>query len=212
MSSERSPESRPGPRRPAPPPEGAGPEAKAAGEAPEARAAGALDAAAARLEAMEDRLKRAQAEFVNETARIRQKAEDEGKFAVERLVLDLLPVFDALHSARETPLPAGGEGVEAAMREGLDLVERELMNVLARHGVRRIEAHGNPFDPGHHEALVVVDHPELPGGTVAQVLRPGFTLHGRVVRPAHVAVTRAPEEAGVPPDDAADGDDPTREE
>jgi molecular chaperone GrpE len=153
------------------------------------------------LEELRERLKRATAEFSNETKRIGRQAEESRKYAVEGLIHDLIPVFDAFHSAREG---LGRDEGSAPLRQGLDLVEKELMNVLSRHGVRRIEAAESPFDPGAHEALIVVDHPELPAGHVAQELRPGFTLHGRVVRPAHVAVVRArptppPEEA------AADG-------
>jgi molecular chaperone GrpE len=150
---------------------------------------GRVDALSREVEELRERLKRATADFSNEAKRIGRQAEEGRKFAVEGLIHDLLPVFDAFHGAREG---FGDDPERAPLREGLDLVEKELMNVLARHGVRRIESIHSPFDPGSHEAVIVVDHPELPAGTVALELRPGFTLHGRVVRPAHVAVTRTP--------------------
>ncbi|MHC5011580.1 MAG: nucleotide exchange factor GrpE [Planctomycetota bacterium] len=134
-----------------------------------------------------ERLKRATAEFSNETKRIARQAREDQKYAVEGLIHDLLPVFDAMHSAREAL-----SGADQTVLQGLDLVEKELMNVLSRHGVRRIESVESPFDPTHHEAVVVVDHPELAANVVAMEMRPGFTLHGRVVRPAHVAVARGP--------------------
>jgi len=151
------------------------------------------DEAQARVAELEDKLKRNLADFRNETQRIARQAEEGRKFAVEGLVKELLPVFDALHSARQGLVAAREEPSSSnvdAVRQGLDLVEKELLKVLGRHGVQRIEAAATPFDPGLHEALFVVDHPELEPGTVAQELRPGFTLHGRVVRAAHVAVTR----------------------
>lgn len=139
---------------------------------------------------LEDRLRRVQAEYANETKRIARQAEEGRKYAIEGLARDLLPVFDALHGAGQSLANAGD-----AVREGFDLVEKELLKVLGRHGVERIEAQGQPFDPSLHEALYVVADPELEPNTVAQVLRPGFTLHGRVVRAAHVAVTKADEPA-----------------
>ena len=149
------------------------------------------DAAETRADELEERLKRALAEFRNETQRISRQAEERRKFAVEGLVGELLPVFDALHSARQG-LAAAGEGPALdAVHQGLDLVERELLKVLGRHGIERIEAAGEAFDPGLHEAVFVVESADLEPNSVAQVLRPGFTLHGRVVRPAHVSVTQA---------------------
>jgi len=149
------------------------------------------DAAEARADEFEEKLKRALADFRNETQRIGRQADERRKFAVEGLVGELLPVFDALHSARQG-LAAAGEGPALdAVHQGLDLVERELLKVLGRHGIERIEAAGEAFDPGLHEAVFVVESADLEPNSVAQVLRPGFTLHGRVVRPAHVSVTQA---------------------
>lgn len=153
------------------------------------------DAAETRADELEERLKRALAEFRNDTQRMSRQAEERRKFAVEGLVGELLPVFDALHSAREGLAGAGEGAALDAVRHGLDLVEKELLNVLGRHGIERIEAAGEAFDPGLHEAVFVVDDPKLEPGSVAQVLRPGFTLHGRVVRPVHVSVTRTEEES-----------------
>lgn len=168
------------------------------------------DAAEARAEEFEERLKRALAEFRNETQRIARQADERRKFAVEGLAGELLPVFDALHSAREGLIAAGEGQALDAVRQGLDLVEKDLLKVLGRHGIERIEASGEPFDPALHEALFVVDDPTLEPSTVAQTLRPGFTLNGRVVRPAHVSVTRAAEASPQPDinaqDDAQEGD------
>ncbi|MGE0190921.1 MAG: nucleotide exchange factor GrpE [Planctomycetota bacterium] len=140
-----------------------------------------------RVRELEDRLRRAEAEFVNETRRIRRQADEQGRYAAERVVVDLLPVLDALQGARSS---LGDDGDTAVVREGLDLVERQLADVLARHGVERIEAEGLPFDPACHEAMLMVDDASRPAQTVARVLRHGYRLHGRVVRPAQVVVAR----------------------
>jgi molecular chaperone GrpE len=171
------------------------PGADASGEAP----AGAeeIRRLEAELEEARERLRRAAAEFSNEVKRIRRSAEESGKYAIESLIKGLLPMFDALNAAREG-LP---EGADPALRRGFDLVEDQLLQVLSRHGVVRIVAAEEPFDPAQHEAVVVVSHPTLGPGTVSRELRPGFTLHGRVVRPAQVEVVA--EGGPVPSDDGA---------
>jgi molecular chaperone GrpE len=155
----------------------------------------ALQAEAARAAELEERLKRTEAEFVNETKRIRRNAAEERKYAIERVVVDLLPVVDALQGARE----ALGEG-EAAdrMREGLDLVDKQLASTFEIHGVTRIEALGQPFDPGRHQAMMMIERPDLEPQTVCEVLRQGYELKGRVVRPAEVVVVKSPPAAEAP--------------
>jgi molecular chaperone GrpE len=141
----------------------------------------------AKVAALEDKVRRQAAEFVNDTRRIRQQAEDRARYAAEPVVSDLLGVVDALHNAIHG-LQASEH--ERRVSEGLRLVERELIEALARHGVARIDAAGKPFDPAFHQAILETDAPGPPR-SVVQVVRPGFTLHGRVVRPAHVIVSKA---------------------
>src|SRR5262245_23520027 len=143
--------------------------------------------------ALEDRVRRQQADFINETRRIQRQADERVKYAAQPVVEDILGVADALHGAIE-----GLKDTEHEKRvaEGLHAVERQLLDGLAGHGVARIDAAGKPFDPAFHQAVLEVDSPAAER-TVVQVLRPGFTLHGRVVRPAHVIVSRpAPTAAG----------------
>jgi molecular chaperone GrpE len=130
-----------------------------------------------------------QADFLNETRRIRAQAESDRAFAIQRVVVDLLPVVDALHNAAAA---LAADPAAARFKEGIDLVERQLDEVLARHGVTRLEAAGKPFDPAQHEAVMLVDRADLPPQTVVDVVRPGFALNGRIVRPAHVTVSRIP--------------------
>jgi molecular chaperone GrpE len=147
-----------------------------------------LDEARAALADAQDRLKREQAQFVNDRRRIERLAEDRARFAIGAVVTDLLPVVDAIHSAIEGLGEADREG---AVATGLAMVERQLLDALRRHGIERIDALDRPFDPAVHEALLERDAGDRPERTVLQVVRPGFTLHGRVVRPAHVVVSRA---------------------
>ena len=136
-----------------------------------------------------DRLRRVEAEFVNETKRIRRQAEGDRKYAIEAVVVDLLPVIDALHGARDG-LP--DDDGSKPMREGLALVEQQLQSVFQRYGVSAIDAHGKPFDPARHQAMMMVERADVPPQTVCEVMRVGYELHGRVVRPAEVLVAKAP--------------------
>lgn len=139
-----------------------------------------------------DKLRRVEAEFVNETKRIRRQAEGDRKYAIEAVVVDLLPVIDALHGARDG-LP--DDESSRAMREGLALVEQQLQTVFQRYGVSAIEALGKPFDPARHQAMLMVERADVDPQTVCEVMRVGYELHGRVVRPAEVLVAKAPAEA-----------------
>lgn len=150
-----------------------------------------LTVAKATVAALEDRVRRQQAEFVNDTRRIQRQADERVKFAVQPLVSDLLGVIDALHGAIEG-LKEGEH--ERRVAEGLRLVEKELFEVLGRQGVSRVEAVGKTFDPAMHEAVVLIEHAGPPN-TVVQVTRPGFTLNGRLIRAAHVIVSKAPASA-----------------
>ncbi len=141
------------------------------------------------LEKLTDKLRRVEAEFVNETKRIRRKAEEDRKYAVEGVVVDLLPVVDALAGARDG-LP--DDEASAPMREGLSLVEQQLQAVFKRYGIAAIEAQDKPFDPARHQALMMVERDDVPPQTVCDVMRVGYELHGRVIRPAEVLVAKAP--------------------
>jgi molecular chaperone GrpE len=148
----------------------------------------------------QDRIKREQAEFLNDRRRVERQAEERVRYSVQSVVTDLLPVTDAIHNAIE-----GLKDTEHERRvaEGLRMVEKQLLDILAGHGVERIDALNRPFDPARHEALLEMEGGPSRERTVLQVVRPGFTLHGRVVRPAHVVVSRP-----APPDASGDADEP----
>ncbi|MCW5937588.1 MAG: nucleotide exchange factor GrpE [Fimbriimonadaceae bacterium] len=140
-------------------------------------------------EALKDQLLRAMAEAQNVQRRIRAQAEEDKKFAVLPLVEMLLPVLDNL----ERTMRAAEQGASLEkLLEGVGAVDRQLRRALESASVNQIDAHGRQFDPEHHEALAELPSEEHNEGTVAEVLETGYTLHGRVVRPARVKVTTKP--------------------
>ena len=143
------------------------------------------------LAEQKDRLLRAVAEADNVRRRTQRDAEDRVRYANESLVRELLPILDnfdrAVASARAA---AGAESVVA----GVELIQRELLRVLERAGVSRYSAVGQSFDPTRHEAIARVVSVEAAPNTVVSEIAPGYMLHGRVLRPAMVAVAAAPDE------------------
>jgi molecular chaperone GrpE len=139
----------------------------------------------------QDRLLRALAEVDNVKRRTQREREDYVRYANEGLVRELLPILDnfdrALEAARATQ--------EAAkVVEGVSLIQRELLKVLERVGVTRYSAVGERFDPNRHEATGRVVSANQPPDTVVAELGAGYTLNGRILRPAQVLVAAAPDE------------------
>jgi len=134
-----------------------------------------------------DRALRATAEMENMRRRTHMEAQNARRFANEGLLQDLLPVLDnfqaALAAAHTT------DNVDA-LRSGVDLIHRQLADVLRRSGLHVIEAVGQPFDPNYHEAVMQVEPAEGEDpNTVVEELRRGYSLNDRVLRPSLVKVT-----------------------
>ena len=142
----------------------------------------------ARRQAQEyrDHLQRLQAEFENYRKRVLKEQTRAVEMAAEPLVRRLLEVLDefdlALMAAEKKP-------DFDRFLHGVELVYAKLMDILRSEGVERIEAEGKPFDPGSHEALMQAGDPEG-DPFVSDILRQGYRMRGRVVRPAGVKVTR----------------------
>jgi molecular chaperone GrpE len=161
----------------------------------EEEAAGSqLEADLARLTQIEserdeylDTLRRVQAEFENYRKRVIKEQTALVDRATSGLVEQLLPVLDSFELALKNLDSAGSDEIES-VRKGLELVYAELLGVLEKAGLSRIEAEGKPFDPNVHEAVMQEDGDGEP--VVTDVLRTGYTLKGRVLRPAMVKVTR----------------------
>jgi molecular chaperone GrpE len=139
----------------------------------------------------QDRLLRALAETDNVRRRAQRDREDYVKYATESLLRDLVPVLDNLDRALTAARTAGVGGYVVV---GVELIQREMLRVLERAGLARYSAVGQPFDPARHEAIARVVSGEAAPDTVVHETAPGYLLHGRVLRPALVAVAAAPDE------------------
>jgi molecular chaperone GrpE len=141
---------------------------------------------------LQDKYLRAEAETQNVRRRGQQEAERERKYGIERFARDVLSVADNLGRALSA-LPADLESLDPAVRNvivGVQATERELQSVLERHGVTRIESAGKPFNADFHQAMMEIEDPSVPAGTVVQELIPGYLLAGRLLRAAMVAVSK----------------------
>ncbi|MCP4907807.1 MAG: nucleotide exchange factor GrpE [bacterium] len=134
---------------------------------------------------------RLQAEFENFRRRGLKEKQESFKFGHQNLVKDLLSTVDNLERALEHGAQnAGAEG--KGILDGVELVHREILGALAKHGVSEIEADGQVFDPAFHEAMGQIPNADTPANTVLQVLQKGYAIHDRMMRPSRVIVSRTP--------------------
>lgn len=133
-----------------------------------------------------DRLIRLQADYDNFRRRTRQEKEDIYKYSAERLVCALLPVLDNFDLA----LSAEGSSIES-FKSGVQMIYKQLMDVLGAEGVAQIPAVGEQFDPQIHEAVLRAESEEHPDNTIIEELRRGYYLKDRVIRPSMVKVVKS---------------------
>ena len=139
-----------------------------------------------------DQKMRALADAENTRRRAQREREDAAKYGAVGLARDLLNIADNLSRAiAAAPEDAQDPGVKGLI-EGISMVEKELASVLERHQVRPVPGVGEPFDHNVHQAVVELPTEEVEPGKVAQVLQTGYVLHDRLLRPAMVAVAKAP--------------------
>ena len=149
----------------------------------------ALKTRVAELEASNAELRetvlREKAELENQRRRLHRDLEQARRFANEKLLNELLPVYDGLE---------GGLAVEggdiASMREGISLTLKSLLKVGENNGMAQIDPLGQPLDPDRHHAVSIVEAPGKAPGTVVSVLQKGYVLNDRLLRPALVAVAK----------------------
>lgn len=160
---------------------------------------------------LKDKLLRTLADMENLRRRTEREVKDAGTYAVTKFARDMLGVADNLRRAIETAPPeARGEGSAAKpILEGVELTERALLQALERHGVKPIEAVGAKFDPNLHQAVFEVPNPDVPNGTVVQVMQSGYVIADRVLRAAMVGVAKGGPKAEPKPTDAASPKDET---
>ena len=138
-------------------------------------------------EANYDRYLRSQAELDNIKKRFQKEKEGLIRFANDSLVKQLLPVVDNLEKA----LAHSEDNASIdAIREGIELTMKELVNTLKNTGVEEVAAVGKPFDPNFHEAMFEKEDDSVEPGTVLEELQKGYLLHQRLLRPAMVSVSK----------------------
>jgi molecular chaperone GrpE len=150
-----------------------------------------LAAVEAELGDTKDRLLRALAETENVRRRLQRERDDAAKYAVGGFAKDLLSAVDNLRRALDAM--AGSETKDArtqSLVDGVAAIERELLGAFERHGLKRIDPRGEPFDHNFHQAIFEAERPDVPVGTVVEVLQPGYVLHDRLLRPAMVGVAK----------------------
>ena len=139
---------------------------------------------------------RAQAEMANFRRRTDEDRINHAKYSNSRLISNILPVLEELdlaishtESSAENNVNSNGQ-----LLEGIKLIQRKLTGVLESEGVAAIEAVGLMFNPLEHEAVGTEETTEIDAGYVTEILRPGFRLHDRIIRPAQVMVAMAPKD------------------
>ena len=138
-----------------------------------------------------DKYLRLYAEFDNYRKRVQRDLVDFRKYANEQLALELLSVADHLGLALKHAAE-GGETVQG-LREGVELVYKQLRDVLEKFGVKAFSAAGQPFDPARHDAMMQTITDEVPENTVVDVMQEGYLYHDRVLRHAKVSVSKKPQ-------------------
>ena len=139
-----------------------------------------------------DTAQRAQAEMVNFRRRTDEDRIANAKYANSRLIANILPVLEELDLAISHT--ESSSEINDSFLEGIKLIQRKLTGVLESEGVAAIEAVGLMFNPMEHEAVGTEESSEVEPGYITQILRPGFRLHDRVIRPAQVMVATAPKD------------------
>lgn len=137
-----------------------------------------------------DAVLRAQADAQNVMRRAEQDVEKARKFALERFCAELLPVVDNLERALEAT--TGDNEIVKPIAEGVQLTLKSFQDALKKFHIEAIDPAGEPFDPGLHQAVSMVENADVESNTVIFVMQKGYTLHGRLVRPAMVMVSKSP--------------------
>jgi molecular chaperone GrpE len=165
-----------------------------------------------RLEAekadLTDRLVRLAADMDNLRKRSERDIQDARKYAVSKFAGDMLVVGDNLRRALEA-VPAEKKNEDEALKalvEGVEVTGREMDRLLEKHGITRIAAVGERFDPHRHQAMFEVPDPSVPAGTVVQVMQEGYQIGDRILRAALVGVSKdgPASEAGAKSDSETD--------
>ncbi len=148
------------------------------------------EAVSAALAEQRDLVLRAQAEVQNMRRRCEADVEKAHKFALEKFSAELLTVVDNLERALNAVTDTGAEQVKG-LHEGVELTLKSFLEILSKFNIQQVNPAGQPFDPQVHQAITTVVNPNVEPNTVLEVMQKGYTLHGRVIRPAMVVVSKA---------------------
>lgn len=146
-----------------------------------------LVAATAEIESLKDQMLRIQAEAQNVRRRAEQDVEKAHKFGVEKFANEMLPIVDSLERAIEA---FGDDEALKPMREGVEMTMNMFLSGLDKFEMKQVNPKGEMFDPALHQAMSMIPVPDTAANTVVEVMQKGYTLHGRLVRPAMVIVAK----------------------
>ena len=142
-----------------------------------------------KIDELQDRMLRTQADNENFRRRVQREQDDARKFESMRILRDMLPGMDGLNRAISS---AEQTGDMQTLLNGIKMVAQQFRDILKAHAAEPIDAMGKPFDPNLHEALTQIPSADHEPMTVLQVVEMGYRLHDRIVRPARVIVSCAP--------------------
>jgi molecular chaperone GrpE len=137
-------------------------------------------------DALQDRLLRTVAEFDNFRKRIERERRELAEFAASDVVMELLPIVDNFERALQAPPTAGAE----SFRKGVELIHRQMLDLLRKRGVTPIDTVGADFDPRFHQAVIHEASETHREGEVVEELQRGYMLGDRLLRPAMVKVAK----------------------
>jgi len=164
------------------------------GREPEMVPAGQVKAALEAAADFKDKLLRSLADMENLRRRTERDIADARQYAIAGFARDVLQVADNMHRALDhigNEVRDSDDPKVKSLVEGIDLIERELMNVLEKHGVKMFSPLGEKFDPNLHQAMFETPASDAaPNGTVSQVVQSGYMINDRILRPALVAVAK----------------------
>lgn len=143
----------------------------------------------AKVEANWDKYLREVAEKDNVRKRLEQEVQKMQKYGTQKLIEALLPALDGVGQGLENSIEMNDKAF-VAMRQGLELTDKMIMDALGRFGVEAINPLGEKYDPQRHEAIAMQPSDQYEPGFVMAVIQRGYVLHGRVVRPARVIVVK----------------------
>jgi molecular chaperone GrpE len=167
----------------------------------------------AEIAELKDKWLRAHAEADNIRKRADREKEEIAKYAVTKLARDIITVGDNFQRAIDA-VPADAAEKDPALKsflDGVTLTERELLNALERHGIKRQQPMNEPFNPHLHQAVMEIPRGDVPEGTIVQVFQPGFMIEDRVLRPAMVGVAKGGPKPAAPPDGSGSVQQPANE-